>query len=94
MFVYYGNKPNASFLQFYGFVIENNEHDQVTFVLDLDPQDPLETFKRELLPIVKYPQEIKVTQATEDPQFARLMGLLRLVVYEGSEEELWAFKYC
>ncbi len=87
IFVYYGNKPNANFFQFYGFVLENNACDVIQLKVDFSTVDPLGALKAELLdkPNKRFR---KVTEATEDNKFSKAMSLLRYVVFNGTAEEL------
>jgi hypothetical protein len=86
--VYYGNKPNTNFFQFYGFVIENNENDEVQFALGLDSKDPLKSAKESLLESESCFRKVLVSATTEDAKFARLISNLRYVTYEGTPEGL------
>jgi hypothetical protein len=88
IYVSYGNKPNTNFFQFYGFVIPNNENDEVVFPINIDASDPLKTLKDELLSKEKYPKKMKLSCSTEDNKFILLMSYLRFVAYQGPEDGL------
>lgn len=86
IFVYYGSKPNQTFFQFYGFVVENNENDEVYIKVCANPGDKLIKLKESML-CKKY-TKFKVTKNTEDSNFAQLMSLFRFLAFEGTPEEL------
>ncbi len=88
IFVYYGNKPNSNFLQFYGFVIENNDNDEVTLDVSIDPKDPLKELKADMLEKESGPKKFKLNEKTEDDKFAHLMSYLRFIGFEGSADSL------
>eukprot|EP00826_Nyctotherus_ovalis_P044564 TRINITY_DN4819_c0_g1_i1.p2 TRINITY_DN4819_c0_g1~~TRINITY_DN4819_c0_g1_i1.p2 ORF type:complete len:196 (-),score=52.04 TRINITY_DN4819_c0_g1_i1:424-1011(-) len=85
IFVYYGNKPNSNFFQFYGFVIDNNENDEVCLKAAISPSDKqkLQTARKETAK-----RKFKVSAKTKSLQFEQLMSYLRFVVFEGPSEEL------
>ena len=86
IFVYYGNKPNHSFFQFYGFVVENNENDEVCIKTSGIPTDRLLEFKESML-VRKY-LKFRVSKDTGDIKFSQLMSYLRYLTFEGTLEEL------
>ena len=88
IFVYYGNKPNSNFFQFYGFVIENNDNDEVTLEIALDPKDALKDMKVEMLDREAGPKKFKLNEKTEDEKFIHLMSYLRFVCFEGQADGL------
>lgn len=85
IFVYYGNKPNSNFFQFYGFVVDNNDNDEVCFKVAVSPSDrqKLQAAKKEAAK-----RKFKVSAKTKSLQFEQLMSYLRFVVFEGTAEEL------
>ena len=86
--MYYGNKANSSFFLFYGFVIENNENDDVTLTVGLDPNDPLKEAKEKLLGPACNTQKIKVGRTTDDAKFPKIMSYLRFVAFTGTESSV------
>jgi len=88
IFVYYGNKPNSNFFQFYGFVIENNENDEV--ILEISPlsDDPLISLKTEMLDGDIKSRKFKVNEKTEDEKFLNLISYLRFINYTGPADIL------
>ncbi len=85
--MYYGNKPNASFFLFYGFVVENNDNDDITLTLGLDETDPLRPLKEKLLGPTSVRQRLRVARTTDDAKFPRLISYLRFAVFRGKEAE-------
>ena len=85
VFVYYGNKPNSNFFQFYGFVVDNNENDEVYFKVAINPKEKakLEAVKRD-----SAERKFKVIAKTKGTQFEQLISYLRFVVFDGPNEEL------
>eukprot|EP01022_Parablepharisma_sp_SALTPOND_P019559 TRINITY_DN3361_c0_g1_i1.p1 TRINITY_DN3361_c0_g1~~TRINITY_DN3361_c0_g1_i1.p1 ORF type:complete len:583 (-),score=90.94 TRINITY_DN3361_c0_g1_i1:4775-6523(-) len=93
IFVYYGNKPNWNFFQFYGFVIDNNEKDEilleVLFLLD----DPLSTLKESLLDCIKEePQKLKLRETASNKKFSKAISYLRYIAYNDTAEQLKEIK--
>jgi hypothetical protein len=88
IYVSYGSKPNTNFFQFYGFVIPNNENDEVQFPIKVEESDKLKDAKEELISKDNYPKKMKLSGTTEDNKFILLMSYLRFLAYEGSEEGL------
>lgn len=88
IFVYYGNKPNSNFFQFYGFVIEKNDHDEVNIPIAVLPKDPLREYKEEVMKKEKVPSYIKVSGSTEDKNFPNLMSCLRFLTFQGTLEAM------
>jgi len=90
MYVYYGNKPNSNFLQFYGFVLEDNENDEICLNLSLDSKDSLRTYKEKLVAEFSNLKKFKLTETTENDKFSKMISYLRYVVFFGSETSLKA----
>ena len=86
--MYYGNKPNTNFFQFYGFVIENNDYDEIVLHAGFASSDPLAPTKEDLLDNKSNPKKMKLTETTDDRKFSKAMSYLRYVTFCGSEEEL------
>lgn len=83
IYVYYGNKPNSNFFQFYGFVIEDNENDEVILKFSINPDDKLRTEKMEILKKSSSEIKFKTTIKIEDKKFDELMSYLRFINFEG-----------
>lgn len=88
IFVFYGNKPNTSFLLFYGFVVENNENDEIQLTITLEPKDLLKRHKEALLKKESVVKKFKLTATTEDAKFHTFIKYARFAVYEGPKEAL------
>lgn len=88
IFVYYGNKPNSNFFQFYGFVIDNNENDEVCLKVPVDAGDKLREAKIKMLKKGSTERKFKIPERTKNTQFERLMSYLRFVVFDGTVNEL------
>jgi hypothetical protein len=86
IFVYYGNKPNHSFFLFYGFVVENNENDEVFIKTSAIPTDRLLVSKESML--VRRCLKFRVSGDTGDIKFGQLMSYLRYLAFEGTPDEL------
>lgn len=85
IYVYYGNKPNTNFFMFYGFVIENNENDEVILNISLKPSDSLKGIKQSLLDRESDPRKMKISESAEDQKFQKMMSYLRFVEFAGTE---------
>jgi len=93
IFVYYGDKPNANFLQFYGFLLEGNELDQVIFEIELNKSDPLYSLKKGLLDVVKAKNfKLKLTTSAENESFGKTISFMRYLAYNGPAEILKQIK--
>ena len=88
IFVYYGNKPNSSFFQFYGFVVENNDNDDVCFELSIDSEDPLMVQKMALTNRKYSDRRFKVNNKTDHEKFKQMMSYIRYIVFKGNYESL------
>ena len=86
--VYYGDKQNYNYLQFYGFALENNEYDEVIFEIAPNETDPLIKYKEELLDYVKLPKRVKVKATTANNKFAKAISFIRFMVFDGNKEDL------
>eukprot|EP00826_Nyctotherus_ovalis_P015931 TRINITY_DN14574_c0_g1_i10.p1 TRINITY_DN14574_c0_g1~~TRINITY_DN14574_c0_g1_i10.p1 ORF type:complete len:244 (-),score=60.71 TRINITY_DN14574_c0_g1_i10:1049-1780(-) len=93
IFVHYGNKPNSSFFQFYGFVVDNNENNEVSLQVSLQPEDKLKAQKTAMMQKKEAKRKFKLTEKTDDEQFEQLMSYLRFIVFDGSAEELENVKF-
>ncbi|KAJ6642729.1 Actin-histidine N-methyltransferase [Pseudolycoriella hygida] len=66
IFMYYGNRNNANFLVHNGFIVEENQSDNVVIRLELNESDPLVKQRAELLDsigITKYSQNLNILPA-------------------------------
>jgi len=88
VFVFYGNKANYNFLQFYGFVLEDNEYDEVILTIDFFESDPLRSTKESLLEVIKVPMKLRLRHTTTNSKYYRAISFLRYVTYNGTKEEL------
>jgi len=86
--VYYGNKPNTNFLQFYGFVIENNDNDEIYLNLSINAKDTLKDAKEKLLDEHTNPKKTKLTETTENDKFSKTISYLRYIAFKGTEASL------
>jgi histone-lysine N-methyltransferase SETD3 len=88
IYVFYGSKPNWSFFQFYGFVLENNENDEVILEVELFYTDPLKNLKEELMDKKQQPKKLKLKETTDINKFSKAISYMRYMTFDGSEEEL------
>ena len=88
IYVYYGSKANWSFFQFYGFVLEDNENDEVILEAEFFETDPLKDLKEELIDKKQHPKKIKLKETTDINKFSKAISYMRYMVFDGSEEEL------
>lgn len=88
IFVHYGDKPNSIFLQFYGFVIDNNENNEVLLQVSLQPKDKLKAQKVAMMQKKEVKRKFRLVEKTGYEQFEQLMSYLRFIVFDGSAEEL------
>lgn len=88
IFVYYGSKPNWSFFQFYGFVLEDNENDEVILEVEFLDSDPLKALKEELLDKKQQPKRIKIKETTSINKFSKAISYMRYMVFDGSANSL------
>ena len=78
---------------FYGFVIENNDNDDITLTVSLDPNDPMKEIKEKLLGPTCGVQRVRVARNTDDQKFPKAMSYLRFIVYSGTEQEVTLTEY-
>ena len=88
IYVYYGNKPNYNFLQFYGFVIENNDNDIATLEVDIPESDPLKGFKEDTLEVSQFPKILHIMDTANHKRFAKAISYMRYVAFNGTKAEL------
>ena len=87
IFVYYGNKTNASFFQFYGFTVDHNDNDEIYLEASLNLSDDLYKEKSEMIDN-KITQSFKLSARTIYNRFDQLMSFLRFLTFKGNSEEL------
>eukprot|EP00826_Nyctotherus_ovalis_P056957 TRINITY_DN7776_c0_g1_i5.p1 TRINITY_DN7776_c0_g1~~TRINITY_DN7776_c0_g1_i5.p1 ORF type:complete len:558 (+),score=117.68 TRINITY_DN7776_c0_g1_i5:94-1767(+) len=86
----YGRKCNSRYFLNYGFVLENNDRNEVPIKLDLNKDDPLYSTKMKLMDnkprkLIRVPVELN-TQNLDD-----FFAYLRLIEYEGDPMILYKF---
>jgi len=91
IYVYYGNKPNSSFLLFYGFVVEDNVNDDVTLNCSRVGGDALKELKQELVGRKYLECNFRVSRNPDDYKFQKFLSYLRLVTFNESEERVYIF---
>lgn len=88
----YGCKCNSRYFLNYGFVLENNDRNEIPIKLDLNMDDPLYSVKAKLMDnkprkIIRLPVELN-TQSVDD-----FFAYLRLIEYEGNPMNLYKFAF-
>lgn len=89
VFVDYGEKSNWKLLLYYGFTIWPNYLNDIPFEVSVihDCENANDRRKKSLLGMV-YDSEIFLISRQFDIQFKKLLGFLRVAVYNGNFEEL------
>ena len=82
IYVYYGNKSNSNFLLFYGFIIEDNENDDIYLTFSINPKDPLGESKMIMLNKKSSEEVFRLTMKIETKQFQQMMSYLRFITFE------------
>ncbi|XP_077293295.1 SET domain containing 3 [Arctopsyche grandis] len=88
--IFYGVRTNAFFFLHNGFVYEENDHDAVTIILGISPNDPLQQLKRDLLEklAINYTQFQIVND--EAPITPDLLAFSRVFVMDKDNLTLWS----
>lgn len=87
LFDSYGKKCNSRFLLNYGFIEDDNDANEFTFVIDFDDTFPLYKEKVAMIPkIENYCMKIKVDKDFEKKTFFEFISFLRFVLIDNTKE--------
>ena len=91
IFVDYGTKCSSRFLQYYGFIPENNKYEYVPIALKLDKDDSLLKDKQKILGIDTIEiRELRFSLCKDWPHHKndKVISYLRLIEYKGDPKNL------
>jgi len=88
----YGKKCNSRFLINYGFIVENNDGNEVPIKITLDESDPLYNVKLKLLG-GSTSKTIRVCDDLSERNMMHFFSFLRFVQYEGDPMTLYKFQF-
>jgi len=85
----YGKKCNSRFLLNYGFIVENNDADEVPIKVELDPEDAQYIMKRALVDSEKPYKSFRVSMDFTEKVMHHFFSFLRFVEYDGNPAQLY-----
>ena len=88
----YGLKPNIQYLMFYGFLIPENDKNKTRIYVNLNKNDENFIFKNHLLSLGET-FSFYIFEEDSGNHFNRLMGILRIINFEGDVSVLEEIKY-
>ncbi len=88
----YGRKCNSRFLLNYGFIVENNDANEVPLTVALDQADPLYAVKLKVLGGVES-KTVRVSEDLGDKNVHNIFSYLRFASYAGDPMTLFQFQF-
>ena len=89
IFISYGNRSNSVLFLYYGFVIENNENDDVMLGFTKYRKNPLNDLKIELFG-PKYSNHMySVSRYPDDSKFQNFISYLRFLTYKSDPTQVF-----
>lgn len=88
----YGKKCNSRFFLNYGFIVENNDANEVPLKIELDPLDPLYDAK---MKIVGYnsSKKIRVSEDLTEKNMQHFFSFARFAVFAGDPMKLYTYQF-
>lgn len=78
----YGKKCNSRFFLNYGFIVENNDSNEVQIQIELDKKSANYDFKIHFLTVKETKRVYRIQESTEDPAVIEVMNFLRFIEYD------------
>ena len=88
----YGKKCNSRFFLNYGFIVENNDANEVPIKIELDTNDPLYTAKLKLTGY-NAAKTIRVSEDLGEKNMAHFFSYMRFVEFQGDPMVLYKFQF-
>lgn len=88
----YGKKCNSRFFLNYGFIVENNDANEVPITIELDLDDPLREVKRKIL-VSGDSKKIRVSEDLTEKNMFHFFSFLRFVVFRGDPMKLYNYQF-
>ena len=88
----YGKKCNSRFFLNYGFIVENNDANEVPIVVALDPGDPLLEVKRKILGVIDS-KKIRVSEDLNEKNMHNFFSFLRFSLFRGDPMKLYNYQF-
>ncbi len=88
----YGKKCNSRFFLNYGFIVENNDANEVPIVVSLDETDPLLEVKRKILGVLDS-KKIRVSEDLTEKNMHNFFSFLRFSIFRGDPMQLYNYQF-
>ena len=88
----YGRKCNSRFFMNYGFILENNQDNEVPIKIWLDKSDPLFSAKYDIIQ-QDDPKTIRISESPQNKNLEDLFSYLRFTEFQGDPMVLYKFEF-
>jgi protein-histidine N-methyltransferase len=85
----YGKKCNSRFFLNYGFIVENNDGNEVPLKVYFNPGDKIKNFKQDLLKSDIEYKSFRVSEDLAEKNMNNFFGFLRFVEYDDNPIQLY-----
>ena len=88
----YGKKCNSRFFLNYGFIVENNDANEVPLRIELDPSDPLFEAKMKIVGN-NSSKKIRVSEDLTEKNMQHFFSFARFAIFEGDPMKLYTYQF-